>query len=59
MWECTNCAGSFRGQEKVLDLWSWSYMWLCATQCGCWESNPGPLQVFLTAEPFFNPIFIL
>lgn len=23
---------------------SWSYPWLWATQCRCWEPNPGPLQ---------------
>lgn len=36
---------------------SWSYTRLWATQCRCWEPNPGPLQeqwVPLTPKPFLQ-----
>lgn len=39
------------------DSWTWNYRLLWAT-CGCWTSNPGPLDeqlVLLTAEPSSSP----
>lgn len=37
------CADPCRGQKRISDPWTWSYR-LLFLPCGCWETNPGPLQ---------------
>lgn len=40
--ECVpHVCSTLRGQKRVLDLWSWSYRWLWATQLRCRKLNSG------------------
>lgn len=46
VWVCLEAKG-------IRSSWSWSYIWLSAAWCRCWESKSGPLkeqQTLLIAE---------
>ena len=51
---CRSCEGVRSPEAGVTDS--------CGLPCGCWELNPGPLEVqsvLLPAEPSLQPCFVI
>lgn len=56
------CVGMYMWVQVSMEVrgvpWSWSYRWLWATQCSCWNPNSGPSQekhVLLITVPYLQP----
>lgn len=52
------CVGVFLETRGVKISWSWGYRWLWASWCGYWDSNSGPLTLWV-GSPAENLVFDL